>query len=73
MKTSFQKLGPKVINYRTYKYFDNEDFRKDLLVELSKYNLHNIGCTEFENLFMRTLNKHAPLKKGILEQIMVLL
>ena len=32
MKTSFQKIGPKLINYRTYKYFDNEDFRKDLLV-----------------------------------------
>ena len=69
MKIGFQKLGPKIINYRNYKYFDNEDFRKDfrkdLLVELSKYNLHNIDCTEFENLFMRTLNKHAPLIKKV--------
>ena len=44
MKTSFQMLGPKIKNYRTYKYFDNENFRKDLLVEHSKYN--NIDCTE---------------------------
>ena len=31
-KTSFQKLGPKIINYGAYKYFDNEEFKKDLLV-----------------------------------------
>ena len=54
MKTSFQMLGPKIINCRTYKYFDNEDLRKDLLVELNKYYLHNIDC------IMRTRNKYEP-------------
>ena len=63
MNTSFQKQVPKIINYRTYKHFDNNEFRKELLEELSEYNLHNIVCTEFENAFMRTLNKHAPHKK----------
>ena len=63
MNTSFQKQVPKIKNYRTYEHFDNNEFRKELLEELSKYNLHNIVCTEFENAFMRTLNKHAPRKK----------
>ena len=36
MKTSFDRLKPRVINYRDYKSFENKLFREDLLYELSK-------------------------------------
>ena len=43
MKTSFERLKSRVINYRDYKSFENKLFWEDLLYELSK----NVGgkCT----------------------------
>ena len=34
MKTSYQKIEPRVINYRHYKSFSNEEFRESLLENL---------------------------------------
>ena len=34
MKATFEKLQPRVVNYRGYKYFENYRFRADLLSEL---------------------------------------
>ena len=65
VKTSFQKLVPKIINCRTYKHFDNEEFRKDFP---SKHNFHN---RHRMHKFWKFI--HAPLEKGILELIMLLL
>ena len=39
MKATFEKLQPRVVNYRDYKYFENCRFRADLLSELSKANI----------------------------------
>ena len=39
MKATFEKLQPRVVNYRDYKYFENFRFRADLLFELSKENI----------------------------------
>ena len=36
MKTFFEKLQPRVVNYRDYKYFQNDKFRIDLLSEFVK-------------------------------------
>ena len=36
MKKSFRKFHPRLINYRSYKNFSNEAFRKCLLEKLSK-------------------------------------
>ena len=41
MKAAFQKLQPRVANYRDYKYFENGRFRAHLFPELSKANLEN--------------------------------
>ena len=41
MKTNFQKLEPKIINYRNYRYFFNDRFREKVTSELSKVNLEN--------------------------------
>ena len=51
-----------IFNYCNYKYFNNENFRNDLLYQISKKGFHDISCEEFETLFMITLNNHAPMK-----------
>ena len=33
MKTFYEKLQPRRVNYRDYKYFENDGFRTDLLSE----------------------------------------
>ena len=38
MKTFFEKLQPRVVNYRDYKYFENDRSRTDLLSEFGKGN-----------------------------------
>ena len=35
MKKSFKKFQPRIINYRSYKHFLNDTFRKDLIGKLS--------------------------------------
>ena len=44
-------------------YFNNELFRNDFYQELSKYDILNIECTHFEEIFLKIFNIHAPLKK----------
>ena len=41
MKVNFEKLQPKVVNYRDYKYFEICRFRADLLSELCKATIEN--------------------------------
>ena len=62
-KYSFHKKEPKLFSYRKYKYFNNDNFRNDLLQEIHQVGLSNIGCEQFESLFICNLNKHAPLKR----------
>ena len=38
LKTYFQKAKPRIIKYRDYKHFDNNEFRGDLSRELSSNN-----------------------------------
>ena len=39
LKTFFEKLQPRVINYRDYKYFEYDRFRTDLFSEFDKANI----------------------------------
>lgn len=63
MKTHFPKQSPKVINYRNYKYYVNENFRNDFLSEIRQHNTNDMDCQLFEEIFLKTLDTHAPLKK----------
>ena len=63
MKTTFEKQVPKILYYRNYNYFNNEAFRNDLFLKFSTLDIHNIECSEFEDLLLKTLHIHAPLKK----------
>ena len=58
---TFQKLKPRVINYRDYKHFNNERFRDDLLSEISNSYLEfdNNSFDEFFKMCRSTLDQHA--------------
>ena len=62
---TFQNLKPKVINYRIFKLFNNERFRRDLLSEISNSNLEfNNNCfAEFFNMCRSRLDQHALRKQ----------
>ena len=60
MKTSFERLKPRAINYRDYKSFEKKLFREDLLYELEE----NVdGFQEFIKICRKTLNPHTPAKQ----------
>ena len=61
-KVYFRKQAPKTLYYRNMKYFNNELFRNDFYQELSKYDILNIECTHFEEIFLKLFNIHPPLK-----------
>ena len=65
MKATFEKLQPKVVNYRDYKYFENCRFRADLLSELSKANIeeNEEGLSDFLNTCKRILDLYAHRKQ----------
>ena len=64
LKTKFTKSKPKEVTYRNYKNFDIKSFKLDLKSVLSS------GCDIYENLenmFLSTLNLHAPLKNKFIQ------
>ena len=65
MKTSLERLTPRVINYRDYKSFENNFFRKELLYELSNVTLgeNANGFEEFIKICYKILNHHVPTKQ----------
>ena len=71
MKKSFKKFQPRIINYRSYKHFSNDTFRKDLIDKLSneEFVINDDGLKRFCELSVNVLNKHAPRKKKLLEEI----
>ena len=65
MKISYRKIEPRVINYRDYKGFSNERFRKSLLENL-KGKLSEHSDKSFSNLINTcntVLYKQLPQKK----------
>ena len=65
MKTSCQKIEPRVINYWDYKSFSNEGFRESLLENLKRKLSGNSGqsFSNFVNICNTVLDKHLPKKK----------
>ena len=53
LKQYFPKPKPKIVNYRDYRNFRNDEFRAEL---------DNIEYQHFLNIFIEILNKHAPMK-----------
>ena len=59
LKTTFKKVKPKVIVYRSFRNFDEHIFTKDLKICL----LNCQSIIEFESKFLGVIEKHAPKKK----------
>ena len=64
MKTTFQKLDPKIIHYKDYRKYCNYSFREDLLSTfvMENINLSN-GLPKFIDICIKTLDKFALRKK----------
>lgn len=58
LKTRFQKLQPKIIEYRLWKFFDNNLFRYDLSQAFDCVSEY----ANFEDIFTQILDKHVPRK-----------
>ena len=63
LKTFFHKAKPRIIKYRDYKHFDNNDFRDELIRELSSNNIQSDDLTRFTNISKMILEKKAPSKE----------
>ena len=63
MKTTYKKSQPKIINYRSYKYFNNESFREDLIQIEANGNSCDESFKNFISSCNVILNKYAPQKK----------
>ena len=63
MKTKFEKLKPKEVTYRNYKYFDDKMFKSDLSKELRSNVQSKKKYAIFEDIFLRVLDRHAPMKR----------
>ena len=61
LKTTFTKMPPNKLQYRNYKKFEVHSFLQDV-EQLTK----KISITEWEKDFVKTLNKHAPLKTKVI-------
>ena len=59
LKTYFQKAKPRIIKYRDYKHFDNNDFRDALFKELSCNNMQSDDLIRFTNISKMILEKKA--------------
>ena len=64
LKTNILKSKPREIHYRNYKKFDSLKFNVDLANVFSHEKIES--CIRFDEVFMKVLNRHSPLKKKIL-------
>ena len=60
LKFSFIKLKARETYYRDYKNFSSNSFREDLMLSSDRINK---GFDSFEDTFMKTLSRHAPMNK----------
>ena len=62
VKQYFSKPKRKLVNYSDYRNFRNDEFRAELDNKILKHDINNIKCQHFLNIFIKILNKHAPVK-----------
>ena len=62
-KTTYKKSQPKIINYCSYKYFNSECFREELIQIEANGNNCDESFKTFTSSCNVILNKHSPRKK----------
>ena len=63
LKTTFPKVKPKVIQYRDYSKFNENNFRRDLKNKMRAKSIRNFQS--FDLIFEEVLNALAPCKKKV--------
>ena len=66
MKYYFKKQEPKIVNYRDYKKFSNDIFQQEVLSELQHRKVDSSDLENYTNIFMKVLNRQAPIKQKYL-------
>ena len=64
---------PKIIHYKNYKNFENNNFRQDLKTGLLKFDITNALLSQITDTVLSVLNKQAPRKEIIYVQIIAIL
>ena len=67
LKTTILKSKPREIHYINYNKFDSMKFNVDL--KNAFVHEQTEPCIKFDEVFMKVLNRHTPLKKKILRAI----
>ena len=65
LKTYFQKAKPRIIKYRDYRHFDNNDFGDEVIRELSSRNIQSDSLARFTNTSKMILEKKALSKESM--------
>ena len=60
---NLNKKEPVLLNYRSYKNFDENLYREKLANALLALDYNNMGYDEFKKVVIRVLNLHAPMKR----------
>ena len=63
LKTTYTKIPPKVVKYRSYRNFSEPEFLGDMTASLAAIKPETYD--EFENVIKQALDKHAPVKTAI--------
>ena len=66
IKVFYKKQKPKIIQCRSYENFYDQVFQRELNSELLKIDLNNVNLSEFTEIFLSLLDKHAPKKQNFL-------
>ena len=62
LKQYFPIAKLKIVNYRDYRNFRNDEFRAELDNDILKHDINNIEYQHFLNIIIEILNKQAPMK-----------
>ena len=63
MKIHYKKQKGKTIQYRNHKHFHEQPCNFELNNELLKIDINNAELKEFDETFLKVLDKHAPRKQ----------
>ena len=64
LKTTFSKNKPKELFYQDYKKSNFSDFNDELKTIFSRNTVGS--CSQFDQIFLNILDKHAPMKRKLL-------
>ena len=66
LKTTFPKSKPRIITYRDYSKFIENDLQRDLSKKMERKEIHKYD--PFEHAFLDAINTHAPHKKKVVRE-----